>query len=352
MRGLLQILHSAAARVATASYLFASVTGFAFGQDSEEFYRGKQISLIINSAPGGGYDVYARSFARYFGRHILGNPLIVAKNLPGAGGILAANALYVNSDSDGLTLGALANTAVFDSLLGTAGVKYDARKLNWLGSIAKVSSVCATHFASPIKTVADTRAREVIVAGAGVGTNSVVVPHVLNTLLGTRFKVVRGYEGTGFFLAMERGEVDGICGLSWSTLKASRPDLVIDKKLNVILQMSLEKLSELPDVPSALDLMSDPTNKKVLEIFLLRQETGRPFATSPGVPAARVDTLRKAFNATMADPEFLADAARSHLEVEPLTGAQIDQILTSAHALPKNLVEKSALLIEQSSRAR
>src|SRR4051794_36216222 len=215
MSRLLQILHSAALRVVAASYLLAAVTGFAFGQAPEAFYRGRQISLIINSAPGGGYDVYARTFARHFGKHVAGNPLIVAKNLPGAGGILAANTLYANSDHDGLTLGALANTAVFDSLLGSPGVKYDALKLNWLGSIAKVSSVCATYFTSPIKTIADARGREVIVAGAGVGTNSVVVPYVLNTLLGTRFKVIRGYEaGTGLLLATERGETDGICGLS------------------------------------------------------------------------------------------------------------------------------------------
>lgn len=179
-----------------------------------------------------------------------------------------------------------------------------------------------------------------------------VVPYILNTLLQTRFKVVRGYEANGLFLAMERGETDGICGLSWSTLKASRPDLVAEKKLNVILQMSLEKLSELPDVPSVLDLVSDPTNKKVLEFFLLRQETGRPFATAPGVPASRVEALRKAFDATMADPEFLADAAMSNLEVEPLRSTQIEQILTAAYALPRDLVEKAGILIEQASKAR
>jgi tripartite-type tricarboxylate transporter receptor subunit TctC len=348
----MRILHSVTVRGVAASWLLTALTSISFGQGDGEFYKGKQISLIINSAAGGGYDVYARAFARHFSRHVPGNPVIVAKNLPGAGGIIAANALYANSDHDGLTLGALANTAVFDSLLGSPGVKYDARKLNWLGSIAKVSSVCATYHTSPIKTVADTRVRDVIVGGAGVGTNSVLMPHVLNTILGTRFKVIRGYEGTGFFLAMERGETDGICGLSWSTLKASRPDLVSEKKLNVILQMSLEKLSELPDVPSVLDLISDATNKKVLEFFLLRQETGRPFATAPGVPASRVDALRKAFDATMADTEFLADAARTNLEIEPLRGAQVEQMLTSAYASPRDLVEKTAILIEQASKAR
>ena len=353
MSRLLQVLHPAAVRIAAASYLSAAVTGFAFGQDPEAFYRGKQINLIINSGAGGGYDVYARTFSRHFGKHVPGNPVIVAKNLPGAGGLLAANTLYANSDHEGLTLAALANTALFDPLLGSPGTRYDALKLNWLGSIAKVSSVCATYYTSPIKAVADARTREVIVAGAGVGTNSVVVPYILNTLLGTRFKVIRGYEaGTGLLLATERGETDGICGLSWSTLKASRPDLVAEKKLNVILQMSLEKLPELPDVPSVLDLISDPTNKKVLEFFLLRQETGRPFATAPGVPADRVVALRTAFDATMADPEFLADAAKSNLDIEPLTGAQIAQILSSAYALPKDIIEKAAILIEQSSKAR
>src|SRR6516162_4311327 len=202
----MRLPNSAIVHSATASWIMMNLISISFGQGDGEFYRGKQISLIINSAAGGGYDVYARAFGRHFGRHLPGNPVIVAKNLPGAGGIIAANALYANSDRDGLTLGALANTALFDSLLSSAGVKYDARKLNWIGSIAKVSSVCATYHTSPIKDIADTRAREVNVAGAGVGTNSVVVPYILNILLQTRFKVIRGYEANGLFLAMERGE--------------------------------------------------------------------------------------------------------------------------------------------------
>jgi hypothetical protein len=179
------------------------------------------------------------------------------------------------------------------------------------------------------------------------------VPNVLNALLGTRFKVVAGYEpGTGMSLAVERGEVEGICGLSWSTIRASRPDWIIDGKLNVLVQMALGRLPELGDVPSAIDLVADPVKKQVLELVLMRQEMGRPVAAPPGVSAERIAALRQAFKATLRDPGFRAEAQRLQLEIDPLTAAEIGRILAAAYGAPRSIVDEAAALIEPNHKAQ
>jgi tripartite-type tricarboxylate transporter receptor subunit TctC len=330
----------------TACFLALATAPFAQAQTVEQFYHGKQVTMLVGSGVGGGYDVYARAFARHASKYIPGNPTIIAKNLPTAGGMAAANVLFANSETDGTTIGALANSSGLDPLLGSAGVRFDALKFNWLGSIGKLQSVCATWHTSPVKTIEAARDREVIVAGAGATSNTVIVPHILNTLLGTRFKVVAGYDpGSGLTMAVESGETEGICGLGWSTMKAARPDWVTHKRLNVLVQVSMNKLPDLPNVPSALDLTNDPRKKEIMKLILVRQEMGRPFAAPPGVPADRVAALRKAFDQTMADPDFLAEAAREHLEIEPLTGGEIDALLKTAYAAPKDIVKEAAALV-------
>src|SRR5262245_3052800 len=226
------------------------------------------------------------------------------------------------------------------------------RKFSWLGSIGKLQNVCATWHHSEVKTIAAARAREVIVAAAGATSNTAIVPKTLNALVGTKFKVIAGYDtGAGLTLALERGEAEGICGLSWSTIKASRPHWISDKLLNVIVQMGLTKLPDLPEVPSALDLVGDVESKQVLKLILIRQEAGRPFAEPPGVPADRLAALRRAFDATLADGEFRADADKAQLEVEPLTAAEIDALLAKAYGAPRTIVQKAAALVEPSGRA-
>ncbi len=197
-----------------------------------------------------------------------------------------------------------------------------------------------------MKTVADARARDVIVAAAGATSNSAIVPKMLNALIGTRFKVVSGYDpGSGLTMAVERSEADGICGLSWSTIKASRPHWIADRLLNVFVQVGLTKLPDLPDVPSALDLVEDAANRPVMELILIRQEAGRPFAAPPGTPADRLAALRKAFDETLVDPDFIAEAGKAQLEIEPMTGAAIAKMLTQAYAAPKPIVERAAELV-------
>jgi tripartite-type tricarboxylate transporter receptor subunit TctC len=313
----------------------------------ESFYRGKQVTLIIAGGAGGGYDTYARTFARYYGRHIPGNPAIIPKNIPAAGGLQGASTLFNNSDRDGLTVGALTSSSTLDGLFGNPGARYDVLKLNWIGSIGKLQNVCATWHASPVRTMDQLRTREVLVGGSGATSDSAVMPRVLNALLGTKMKVITGYDaGASTELAVERGEIEGVCGLGWSTLKAARPDWVREHKVNVILQMGMAKHPELPDVPMAQDFVSDPVKKQVLELILLRQEFGRPIAAPPGVPADRVAALRTAFQDTLTDPDFLADAQKVLMEIDPLTGEEMARMLVDAHATPKAIVQQAAALVE------
>ena len=322
-------------------------------QTVAEFYGGKSITLLIGSAAGGGYDIYARVFARHLTRHLPGHPNIIAKNMPAAAGLAVANTLYTTADRDGSVIAAFTNGSVMDPLFGNPGARYDPQKFNWLGSIGKLQNVCATWHRSPVRTIEAARTREVIVAAAGATSNTAIVPRVLNALVGTRFKVIAGYDaGTGLTLSMERGEAEGVCGLSWSTIKASRAHWIRDKLINVIVQMGLTKLADLPDVPSALDLVADGEGRQVLELILIRQEAGRPFAAPPAAPPDRLAALREAFTATLADPEFRADAEKAQLEIEPLTSAEIEKYLAAAYGAPPAIVHKAAALVEPSGRAQ
>lgn len=313
----------------------------------ESFYRGKQVTMIIAGGVGGGYDTYARTFARYYGRHIPGNPAIVPKNIPAAGGLQGASTLYNNSDHDGLTIGALTSSSTLDGLFGNPGARYDVLKLNWIGSIGKLQNVCATWHASSVRTVNQLRTREVLVGGSGATSDSAVMPRVLNAVIGTKMKVITGYDaGAATELAVERGEIEGVCGLGWSTLKAARPDWIRDRKVNVILQMGIKKHPELPDVPMAQDFVTDPRRKQVLELILLRQEFGRPIAAPPGVPAERIEALRKAFVETLADADFRADAEKALMEVDPLSGAEMMQMLMQAYAQPQSIIREAGALVE------
>src|SRR3954451_10347255 len=319
----------------------------ASAQSVEEFYWGRQINMLIGGGAGGGYDVYYRALARHLGKHIPGNPSIIPRNQPAASGLAAAAALYTTAEKDGATIGAFPNNIPMDPLFGNPAARYDARKLNWLGSIGKLQNVCATWHTSPIKTIQQAQQREVIVAAAAAPTNTAIMPKVLNALLGTKFKPIIGYDpGSGLTMAIERQEAEGICGLSWSTMKASRPHWISQNLLNVIVQMGIDKLPDLPNVPAALDLVTDAEKKQILTLILLRQEPGRPVSAPPGIPADRLAALRGAFDATMKDAEFVAEAEKLQMEIEPLSAAQIDQLLAAAYATPTPIVQQAGELLE------
>jgi tripartite-type tricarboxylate transporter receptor subunit TctC len=331
--------------------LLVALPTIAGAQTVESFYKGKSVTLIVGGGVGGGYDVYARAFARHLPKHIPGHPTIVPKNLATAGGLTAANMLFATAEKDGSVIGAFPNNVPMDALMENPGARYDALKFNWLGSIGKLLNVCATWHTSPVKTIATAREREVIVAAAGAASNTAIMPKVLNALIGTRFKAITGYDpGSGLTMSIERGEAEGICGLSWSTIKASRPHWIRDRRLNVIVQMGLEPLADLPDAPKALDLVADRDSRQVLELILMRQEPGRPFAAPPGVPADRLAALRQAFQDTLKDPEFVAEAGKLQLEIEPMSGAEIDRLLAKAYGSPPPVIRRAIELLAPSGR--
>lgn len=307
------------------------------------FYQGRQMVMLVASGAGGGYDTYARSLSRYLAKYIPGNPAIVPKNVPGAGGLIAANSLFNSTAPDGSTFAALTNGAAMDPLFGETAARFDGRKFNWIGSIGKLENICITRQGA-ISRIEQARGKEVTVAASGATGNSAIMPKIINRFLGTKFKVIGGYaEGSGVTLALERGEVEGVCGMSYSTLKATHPDWFRDHRVNVILQIGLNKLKDLPQVPSALDMVSGH-DKDVLELILIRQEMGRPFALPPGVPADRVAMLRRAFDAAIRDKGFLAEAEKLSLEIDPLSGEQISALLQKAYGAPKPVIAEAAEL--------
>ena len=248
---------------------------------------------------------------------------------------------------DGLTIAALTNGAAMDPLFGETAARFNPQKFGWIGSMGKLQNICVTWQGSPITRIEQAKMREVAVSASGATGNSAIIPKIVNEFLGTKFKVIGGYtEGSGVTLALERGEVDGVCGLSYSTLRTMRPDWFRDKKLNVILQIGLHKLPALPSVPSAIDLVTDPDSKKVLELILIRQEMGRPFATPPNVPADRLAVLRKAFDDTLKDPAFLEAAKREGLDIDPVSGEKLQQIVQDILASPQSVKDRLAKLIE------
>jgi len=327
--------------------VFASATIFlpdpARADAVAQFYAGKTVNLVIGYAPGGGYDLYARTLARHIGRHIPGRPAVVVQNMPGAGSLKAANFLYTVAPRDGTTFGGFSRGAYLDPLLGRgAGAQYEAARFGWLGSISSEVGVCAFRSAAGIRSWADMRTKPFIIGSTGAGADADVFPTVLRKMFKLPMKVVSGYGSAAeIVVAIKRGEVDGRCGWSWSSLMSWNRDMFEGRQIDVVLQLAARKLDELPDVPSVTDVAEHPDHRSVLALIVSRQTMARPYVTPPGVPAARLRALQHAFNATMADPAFLADAKRQDLEVRPVSGAEADALLKDAYATPPELVRQA-----------
>lgn len=310
-----------------------------------EYYIGKQIRMVIASGVGGGYDIYARFLARHLARHIPGNPTIVTQNMPAASGLAATNWAYSGAaPRDGTVILATYNALLDDPLYGSPAARFDPRKFESVGSIARQQTICATWHLSPIRTIEQAREQQVTVSATGASGDRATMPRILNALLGTKFRVIGGYGTTESMLAVERGEVDGMCGVSWSTLKVSNPDWVQNNRLNIMVQSGAKRQAGLPDVPLVTELASNPDDRTLIELLFFPQEMGRPFVMPPDTPKDLVNTIRRAFNATMKDPAFLAEAQRSFFDVDPLTGEEMEQILARAYATPKALVQRAAEL--------
>ena len=309
-------------------------------QSVEDFYKDKTITIYIGYSPGGGYDARARTLARHMGKHIPGNPDIVPKNQPGAGSLLLTNDLYNSLPKDGTAIGIVGRGMPTEPLFGNKLAKFDPSKFTWLGSTNNEVSVCVSWHTKPFKTYADIQSAVMIVGGTGPGADTDAFPKVMNNILGTKLKLVTGYPGgNDINLAIERGEVDGRCGWSWSSVKSTRPDWLTDKKINIIMQMSGAKHPELPDVPLASDLAKSEKDKAVLKLIFARQAWGRPFLAPPGVPADRAKALQAAFMATMSDPDFVADAKKQKLELAPISGEEVARLISTVVASPQDIVK-------------
>ena len=311
------------------------------GDGAAQVYAGKQIRMVIASGAGGGYDAYGRMLARHMGKYIPGNPTFINQNMPGAAGVTATNWLYTVAPKDGTAILATYNALMAEPLYGNPAARFDPLKLESIGSISKQQNICATWHTSPIKTIEQTKTREVTVASTGATGNSATLPKILNTVLGTKFKLILGYSTTEQRLAVERGEVDGICGLSYSTLKASNPDWIVNKRINVLLQTGAKAQAGLEKVPLLMDLVANPEDKKVIELLSFPEEIGRPFVMPPGTPKEMVSIIRRAFDATLKDPALLAEAEKTMLEVDPVTGEDMERLLIRAYATPKALVQRA-----------
>ncbi len=311
-----------------------------------DFYKDKKLNLYVGYTPGGGYDVYARLLARHMNRHLPGNPTMIVQNMPGAGSVRLANWIYSVAPKDGTAFGTVARGVAFDTLLGLPGSQFDATKFNWIGSMNDEVSVCVGWHTSGFKTFEDTFKKELVVGGTGGSADTDQFPKVLNGVLGTKMRVVVGYPGgNDINMAMERGEVMARCGWSWSSVISTQPGWLKDKKVNVLVQLSLAKHVDLPDVPLVMDYAKTPEDTAILKLVFARQVMGRPFMAPPGVPQDRVAALRKAFIDTQKDQPFLDEAKRAMIEITPVPGERIQELVKEAYETPKAIIDKVAELL-------
>lgn len=302
-------------------------------QSPDPFYKGRTISMVSGFTPGGSYDFYSRLVARHLGRHIAGNPAIVIQAMPGAGGLNAANHLFNVAPKDGTAIGILSQTLAIEEALGAPRIQYKSAQFNWIGRVASTVEVTLTWNTAKAKTIADARSLPVVLASSGPGSALDSYPRVLAHAGGFNFKIVSGYKGSSeSLLAMEKGEVDGT-GTTWNTLKINRKPWLDEKKVNILVQYTRKRAADLPDVPAAVELGRTADDRALLDFYMGGAEVGRAFLAPPGIDPLRIAELRTAFDAAMKDPDFLAEINRANAEFSPMTGAELQAIVTATLAV-------------------
>jgi tripartite-type tricarboxylate transporter receptor subunit TctC len=323
----------------------ASVTTPAAADSIEDFYKGRAITITVGFTPGGGYDIYARLLARFLGQHIPGHPGVVVQNMPGAGSQRAAQYIYSIAPKDGTAIGIFGRQMGITPLL-TPGVQFNGTKFTWLGSITNEVTTCVDWHTAAVKTWDDLLTTPITFGGDGPGADPDMFALLYKNVFGAKINLVSGYHGTApLVLAMERGETDGLCGYSWSTIKSKHQQWLKEKKINILVQAALQKDMEIADVPLVLDKARTEEQRQILKVVLTSQEMARPFAAPPDLPPDRKAALLGGFAATMKDREFLAEAKRLNLDIHPLDGATIHQMLSELYATPKPVLEKAAQAI-------
>jgi tripartite-type tricarboxylate transporter receptor subunit TctC len=311
--------------------LFALLTltsASAIADPVEDFYRGKRVTLVIGYGTGGGYDTYARLFARFVGEHIPGKPTVIAQNMPGAGSRGAANWLYNVAPKDGTVIATLSQTTPTDQALGQSGIQFDARHYNWIGNMVVVNNILFVSAASGARTIDDAKKKVITVGASGASSPSVLYPQVSNTVLGTKFKIVSGYPGGGAInLAVERGEVDGRGSDSWASMKANNAHWLREKTINILFQIGPRREGDLPDTPLWSELGQSDEQRQILDVLSGDVAVGRPILTAPDVPSDRVAALRLAFDRTMRDRNFVAAAEQAGMVLNPIGGEELQRIV-------------------------
>ena len=341
-------------RIANASLTIAFALAVACGakaamaHDGGDFYRGKTLTIITSTGAGGPYDMMARLVGKYMTKHLPGQPAVIVQNMPGAGHVLATNYLYNQAAKDGTVIAVVANSIPLHQLIDGKGVRYDARKFNWIGSTGIANLVTVAWHASEVRTIEDVMQKELVTGATGTGSGTYLYPTVMNMVLGTKFKLVMGYKSTAELdIAMERGEVSARSGGSIVGMMQEHPDWFANKKVSVLAQVGDRRELSLPDVPLMAEIGRTDEQRVLLKLVSSPVALGRPFMTAPGVPPERVELLRNAFSASMRDPEFLDDAAKMQLDLNPLTGARVAEIVEESLATPPELVEKVRVALAQ-----
>ena len=333
---------------AVAGFAMLSALGMtpAAAQSAEQPYAGKSVNMIIGFGAGGGYDRWARVIGRHIGKHLPGKPSVIPQNMPGAGSYVAASYIYNVAPKDGTVFGAIARDAALGPLSGAPGAKFDPLKISWMGTPTKETNVCISFHTSKVKTIQDLFNQELIVGDTGPGTGTRTYPKVLNAMLGTKFKLVGGFKSSvDVMLAMERGEVDGICE-SYASVWRRHRDWIEKKTINILFQGGAAPDPALKGVPFILDFAKTEEQKSAVRYIYAGQGIGRPFVAPPDLEAGRLQLLRSAFDATMKDPEFLAEAKKSKLDLEPESGAYLEALIRQIYATPKPLIEKIGGLLK------
>ena len=332
-------------------FLLTGIMGFAsasaHAQSVEEFYADRVLELYIGFSAGGGYDAYGRLVARHIGKHIPGNPTVVVVNMDGAGSLKLANWLYNAAPRDGSVIGTVNRGVPFEPLVGIREMaRFDATKFTWLGSANDETTVCVAWERTGITSFDELYERELIVAGTGQAGDDPLVK-MISGVLGSRIRLVTGYAGANEAnFAMERGEVDGRCGWSWSSVKSTRQHWLDNDNIEVLLQLGFRKHNDLPDVPLILDLARSEEERQIMRLVLVRGVLGRPFMAPPDLPAERAAALQRAFAATVSDADFLREAARQRMEVIPISGEEIQNLVAEAYATPEDVVAKTRIILQ------
>lgn len=336
------VRHTFTKAVVTAAILGPAIIAAGPAAAQTNFYKGKSITMLIGSGAGGGYDLYSRVLARHMGNHIPGNPNIIPKNMPGAASIKATNYLYNIAPRDGSVFLSVFNTLPIQPLVGRKGVRYDATRLGWIGSIGKHQNICTTWHTSPVDTFEKAKTQMVAVAATGASGNAVIYPTLFNRMFGTKFKVIAGYKSADALLSVPRGETAGICGMSYQTLLASAPDWILKKQVHILAQIGLKPHPALKGVPMVLDMVKTKADRDLFTFLMIPQEMGRPYTAGPGLPKDRLTTLRRAFDATMKDPAFLRDAKKARMIVEPITAEDMEALVARLGTTPKETIKIAA----------